>query len=120
MGHYYVLSTQTKVTERSRSARRTYLLVETYYRGEATASWYISPKFTNIHLRPILVWGGVGVRVRLRGPRFIPGWWGGRGLSLGGGGGGSGDGVSDDRTVFDLKLDPRAYTEGAGEELLGE
>ena len=49
-----------------------------------------------------------------------PGVVGGRGLSLGGGGGGSGDGVSDDGTVFDLELDSRAYTEGAGEELLGE
>ena len=45
----------------------------------------------------------------------------GGGLSLGGGGGGgSGDGVSDDSAVFDLELDPRAYIEGAGEELLGE
>ena len=63
-----------------------------------------------------VVWGSASVRV-VRGLSR----GGGGGLSLGGGGGGgSGDGVSDDSTVFDLELDPRAYIEGAGEELLGE
>ena len=84
-------------------------------RGGATVSWYIS----QIYQHPPVSHHRVGW---CGGPR--PSAWSavypGGGLSLGGGGGGSGDGVSDDRVVLDLKLDPRAYTEGAGEELLGE
>ena len=80
----------------------------------------IYPKFTNFYLPPIPmggVWGSASVCVVCGLSRGA----GGRGLSLGGGGGGgSGDGVSDDSTVFDLKFDPRAYTEGAGKELLRE